>query len=403
MRLTTAVAAATLAMCASANAQTYHVVDLGTLGGLGGAECFALRGTGALPIAAGFATSSNQNFVGFASQGGGMTAIPPLSGNTQSCGFGVDGLGRVIGVSYQLGEPGVQAVRVDGATVTSLGGFAARGVNAAGDIVGSLTTTDAGTGLQVEHACIMPVGAAAPADLGTLFGALNSFGYGINSLGMVVGMTGGTSNIGSRAALWWQGMKIDLGTIGGNDSAAYAINDSRVAVGWSAPAGATPEARAVKFVLDSTGLVQSRVNLGALPSPVAGGPTWSYAYGINNAGLIVGQSTGRAFVHDANGMHELNQLVPASGGWWIVNARAIDDGGRIAASGVDALGRPRPLLLVPCDADTDRSGTVTIDDLFLYFDHWFRGLISADTDRTGIVTVDDLFLFLNGWFAGCPV
>lgn len=403
MRLFATAAPVILAACAGAGAQTYHVVDLGTLGGLGGAECFALGGSGPQPVAAGFATAASQNFVGFSAPGSGLSALSPLPGDTQSCAFGVDGQSRVIGVSYRLGEPGVHAVRMDGAAVTSLGTFTARAVNPNGDIAGYLTVTDAGTGLQVDHACVLPSGASSPTDLGTLFGALNSYAYGINGLGMVVGMSAGTANSGSRAALWWQGRKIDLGTIGGNDSAAYAINNSKVAVGWSAAAGATPVARAVKFVLDSTGLVQSRVNLGALPSPVAGGPTWSYAYGINNAGLIVGQSTGKAFVHDANGMHELNQLVPASGGWWIVNARAIDDGGRIAASGIDALGRPRPLLLVPCDADTDRSGTVTIDDLFLYFDHWFRGLISADTDRTGVVTVDDLFLFLNGWFTGCPV
>jgi phospholipase/lecithinase/hemolysin len=54
-----------------------------------------------------------------------------------------------------------------------------------------------------------------------------------------------------------------------------------------------------------------------------------------------------------------------------------------------------------CRADFDESGTVTIDDLFLYLDAWFTDVPRADMDGSGAVGIDDLFLFLALWFAGC--
>jgi len=113
----------------------------------------------------------------------------------------------------------------------------------------------------------------------------------------------------------------DLGTLGDNGrySSAKGINDSGQVVGYSRLNDGYDHA----FLYDGT-----MHDLGTLWS---GGS--SYAYDINNSGQVVG-SSGHAFIYDsANGMKDLNDVVPA----WdypdlpIEGAWAINSDGKIAA------------------------------------------------------------------------
>lgn len=54
-----------------------------------------------------------------------------------------------------------------------------------------------------------------------------------------------------------------------------------------------------------------------------------------------------------------------------------------------------------CKADFNSDWTVTIDDLFLYFNAYFLSDPKADVNGLGGVTIDDLFLYINLWFTGC--
>lgn len=54
-----------------------------------------------------------------------------------------------------------------------------------------------------------------------------------------------------------------------------------------------------------------------------------------------------------------------------------------------------------CAADADGSGSVTIDDLFRYFNLWFMSDPEADIDGMGGAVIDDLFKYLNSYFVGC--
>lgn len=54
-----------------------------------------------------------------------------------------------------------------------------------------------------------------------------------------------------------------------------------------------------------------------------------------------------------------------------------------------------------CGADFNCSRSVTVDDLFGYFNAYFAGAQGADVNGLSGVTIDDLFLFLRAWFAGC--
>jgi probable HAF family extracellular repeat protein len=91
------------------------------------------------------------------------------------------------------------------------------------------------------------------------------------------------------AALWQDGTIYNLGTLGGNESAAFALNDQGRVVGWASNTIPDPYAYAVfaegatqaHAVLWRNGVIQ---DLGTL-----GGPD-SAAYFVNERGQIAGQS-----------------------------------------------------------------------------------------------------------------
>lgn len=186
-------------------------------------------------------------------------------------------------------------------------------------------------------------------DLGTLIGN-NGFSaaYAINNLGQVVGESEAVSG-GSHAFLWAQGEGMqDLGKLpgGANDtSAAYDINDAGQVVGFSAVTNFGEHA----FIWDSDNGMR---DLGVLP----GGENWSFALGINNSGQIVGSSGApagsRAVLWDDGPIADLNDVIdpsdPLAPYVTLTTAKAINDAGQIAATGIDSrTGATHAYLLTP--------------------------------------------------------
>ena len=174
----------------------------------------------------------------------------------------------------------------------------AYGINDGGTIVGDADLTNG-----FYHACMWSNGVIS--DLGTL-GGPTSMAFGINNAGTIVGVSD-LANDKSHAFIWSNGTMTDLGTLPGDGwSMAMAINSSGVIVGESNPYGYTDSyARAFSY---SNGVM---TDLG-----------WSgyasHAYGINDAGSIVGKGVKpgfgyRGFVTIGGVINELDSLLTASG------------------------------------------------------------------------------------------
>jgi len=129
----------------------------------------------------------------------------------------------------------------------------------------------------------------------------------------------------------------DLGTLGGTNGSASAVNDAGVAVGTSTRADGlrrafrVPAGRSIDPGLD---------DLGVLP-----GMTASAAAGINARGDVVGSSYGpsdpgeahasRAFLFMDDRMYDLNDLLdPGAAGVFLTGAIAINDRGQVLANAI---------------------------------------------------------------------
>lgn len=175
------------------------------------------------------------------------------------------------------------------------------GINDAGLVVGLSEngSIDPATGYPEYHAVVWRNGAIR--DLGT-FGGNESQAFAVNDWGQVVGVAGNAvpdqyaNGLGpnlpwigpvttQQRAFLWEGRRLqDLGTLGGNDAAAYFVNDSGQVAGISytntTPNPTTGLPTQDPFLWEGGRMV----DLGTL------GGTWGIVYWLNNRGQVAGQS-----------------------------------------------------------------------------------------------------------------
>jgi probable HAF family extracellular repeat protein len=178
-------------------------------------------------------------------------------------------------------------------------------------------------------------------DLGTL-GGVQSYAVAVNNAVQAVGwsfMNTGEMEIVYHSLLCQDGVLTDLGTLGGTLSQAYSINDSGQVVGWSHTAGDTAE----HAFLYTDGVM---MDLGTLGGAV------SRAMAVDNLGRVVGYSTTdnsdrRAFLYTSGTMIDINELLPANSGWTLLEASDINDAGWIVGKAVNPQGHTHAFLLMP--------------------------------------------------------
>ncbi|MBC8412839.1 MAG: DUF3466 family protein [Nitrospira sp.] len=196
-----------------------------------------------------------------------------------------------------------------------------------------------------EYEAYIAYSSANMQKIGSL-GGLNSYAQDINNANQIVGYAEDTFSF-ELAFLWSpsSGM-LNLGSLGGFTSRAYAINESAQVAGYSLIQGDIYHA----FIWESaTGMT----DLGSLGSD-------SYAYGLNDHGMVVGSSTvnneERAFIWDENqGMQDLHTLINMNSGWALQRANDINNSGLIAGAGINPQGQYRAFLLRPISC-TDKDG-----------------------------------------------
>lgn len=252
-------------------------------------------------------------------------------GGAHSTPFSINSKGQVVGHSTIAGDQIQHAFLYSGGVLNDVNpngarSSAASGINDAGDIAAMVNS---------QSYLISPTGFATPIAGGYLSGTT-----AINEQGSLVGFTFSSS---MQAFLSTKGEVTLLGTLGGQDSSATAINDANQVVGYSNVASNT----ASHAFLYSEGAM---IDLGTL-----GGPN-STAAAINALGQVVGTADSRTaslrpFLYANGVMTDLNSLIDATSGWTIYDVGGINSSQQIAATACNQFGcqAVRLDLLAPVD------------------------------------------------------
>jgi len=269
--------------------------------------------------------------------GGVMTDLGTLGYNYDSRAEGINNSTDVVGY-YRQNPPGDNDHRAViwsggiGTDIGTLGGAEATAsyVSDSGQIVGTSVTSAQG---GPWHGFLLDAGVWT--DLGALPNPTpypwyenSSNAYSMNSQGQIVGdsyVDRSSVEDPQHAVLFFNGWVQDLGTLGGQWSSAFSINEKGDIVGYASDADEAGRA----FIWTDGNMTE----LGTL------GGSESAAYDIDELGQIVGWADvggdlqRHAFLWEGGLMTDLNTLIPDNTGWLLSEARALNDIGWIAGIG----------------------------------------------------------------------
>jgi probable HAF family extracellular repeat protein len=249
--------------------------DLGSLGGLQGSTAYGINDLG---VVVGSSYLANGNLHAFSWDPVGLIQDLEAAYSNNMGAYAINRQGEVAGWFWPSGANEHPCRWLPGQPHEPLGTATGRAwaINDRGEKAGHAVVA------SHDHAFLWYPGGST--DLGTLVGGFNSFAYGINNPGQVVGkldlMVGG--NLVEHAVIWNEGVPADLGTLGAAPSEARAINSRGQVVGKSKDIYGTYRA----FIWEAgTGMRSLRDLI-----PPAQQYHWnlSEATGINNNGFIVG-------------------------------------------------------------------------------------------------------------------
>ncbi len=307
----------------SVEAATYSFTDLGVYGGYGSYSSSANGINNRGQIVGSFWLPGYTAENAMLWQGSSVTNLSAVIGSTsRSSANGINENGAIIG-SFGTYAPSATLWRDGSATLLEQppasrgsGGIA---INNAGVMVGRGVTdySERGMAWNGTALTIYPpvrgnisylnainnhnqiVGGSSNSDLGAVFAtrwdgttpvflhSAQSAGMGINDAGDVVGWAEVPGVVGQRATLWKESGAVDLGTLGGDQSTALAINANGQVVGYS---NLSPHGEATHAMLwaEESGLI----DLNGLLDAATRSAGWilTDARDINDGGWIVGQA-----------------------------------------------------------------------------------------------------------------
>ena len=327
-----------------AAAQTYTVSDVSAPG----ANPSFATGMNAGGQVSGYATVGANGAQAWRFTPGSGTLDLGSFGGTDSRALGINDAGQVTGYSKDAAGFAHGFVFSDAGGLADIGGNGggapvfAQHINASGQVVGF-----ASNGGDDQAFRFSPPGPML--NLGTIPNApapATASAYDVNDAGRVVGIGSSPSGFNRAFRTNAGGANMtELGTLGGDESWAYAINNAGQVAGTSS--SLSLDTHAFLFT-DVTGMA----DLGTLGGYV------STAFALNDAGSVVGMAQNaanamRAFAWTVTGgMRDLNEFIPVNSGWVLTEARGINASGQIVGNGL-LNGQPRAFLLTPnSGADT---------------------------------------------------
>jgi probable HAF family extracellular repeat protein len=234
-------------------------------------------------------------------------------------------------------------------------------VNQNGQVAGFSYTSympNQGTGVPTVHPFLWEPRTTHMRDLGTIGGTLVFGLNGLNVRGDVIGNMTVAGDQDFHAFLWNGKHLLDLGTFGGSNSNAEALNDRGVAVGEADyPSGCSGPAQ--HAALWKNGRM---TDLGVLPDTLR-----SSAFAVNSSDQVVGfsltcdYSSGPAFLWEHGSMVDLNTLVSHHPNFYMFWGLGIDDRGEITGLGVTS-NTTHAFALIPCLNDSDLNGPANACD-----------------------------------------
>ncbi|MGQ0628242.1 MAG: hypothetical protein ACT4PL_09125 [Phycisphaerales bacterium] len=404
-------AAGLLACPMGALGQEYTVTDLGTLQpnneGIAGAR--AISNTGAIT---GYSYINATAYHAFLIPAGGGPMIDLGFFNSSSffsIGYAVNDAGQVAGAAQTQSTGFATALRaaplVDLPELPGGGDSFGFGINSTGVIVGwSNQAQGCGGPFCTNNPGRATMWTGNGITILPALGGIGSLATGINDAGIICGYYNTNGNGDPHAMRITAALTEDLGTLGGPRSTANAINAAGLIVGAADLPGGTTRA-----TLWSPGQTAS---LGSMD-----GKPVSEALDINNEAVAVGYSANantsqpRATRFQLGSAPvDLNGLIPTDSGWLLQIAFSINDSGHIVGEG-QLNGLTRAFLLTPievdppCPVDFNSDGIVEPGDL----DDFITAFFSDDADERarcdfnndGIVEPGDLDEFITAFFDGC--
>ena len=324
------------AASAFGSAQTYTMTDLGTVSGM---NYSVGRGINASAQTTGASGQNGSNIAHvFVNTAGTFEDLGTLGGPS-GIGNGINSSGQIAGYS-ENSQNNYRAFISQGQSLVDIGDLGggsavAYAIDDAGDVVGSAVTKDGS-----NHPFLYSNGKMT--DLGTLGSPDGNSWWnsaqGINNSGVITG-TSYDAQGNFFGFLWSNGKMTKMGTLGGPWSQAYAINNAGQVTGIAYK----KNGNAHGFITNSKGKLK---DLGVF----AGKYSTVWGFGINDAGVVVGQSTYQdtyhAFVYDGK-IKDLNKLIPKNSGWVLLDARGINNAGQIICTGTNSAGSEHAILLTP--------------------------------------------------------
>ncbi|MGB8168344.1 MAG: kelch repeat-containing protein [Chthoniobacteraceae bacterium] len=324
-----------------------HTFAVSDISAPGGSPNFA-TGVNASGQVSGYATVGANGATAWRFTPGTGTANLPSFGGADSRALGINDAGKVTGYSTDATGLAHGFIFSTAGGLTDIGGATggvsvfAQHINASGQVAGFASNGGVEQAFRFSppsttlNLTTIP-NAPAPATISA---------YGMNDAGRVVGIGNSPSGFNRAFRTDADGSNVtELGTLGGEESWAFAINNAGQVVGTSA--SLSIDTHAFLFT-DAAGMT----DLGTLGGYV------STAFAIDTASNVVGTaetSSGamHAFLWSATlGMRDLNEYVPVNSGWVLTEARGMNEAGVIVGNGTFN-GQPRAFLLTPkSGADT---------------------------------------------------